>query len=159
MVYGKVSGDIRISEKTLLQGDFVHNSALVIRGDSLSHSSLTVRETLKFAALLRRTDQRSCPEVIHVFLRWRQVSLIRKLLSRGRRQDAANDFIEFSTEEVIATTGQVEEKVEEILRVFNLEDVADVVIGRFSSSRRGISPSQMRLLTIATEALNRPGLL
>ena len=157
-VYGKVSGDIRISDKILMQGDFVHNSALVIRGDSKSHSCLTVRETLEYAALLRRTDQRSCPLVIHVFLRWRQVSLLRKLRAKGRRQNAADDFIEFNDEEVIATSGQVQEKVDEILRVFDLEDVAEVPIGSYTHCRR-ISPSQMRLLTIATEAINRPGLL
>ena len=158
--YGKVSGEICVSDKTLMQGDFVHNSVMVLRGDSKSHSLLTVRETLEFSALLRRTDQRSCPMVIHLFLRWRQASLWRKIRvqAQGRRQTAADDFIEFNDEEVIATTGQVQEKVDEILRVFDLEDVADVTIGH-SAHNRNISPSQMRLVTIATEALNRPGLL
>ena len=157
-VYGNVLGNIRISDKTLLQGDFVHNSVMVNRGDPKSNYLLTVRESLEFSALLRRTDQRSCPLVIHMFLKWRQASLWRKMRSEGRRQTAADDFIEFNDEEIIATTGQVEEKVDEVLRVFDLESVADVMIG-YPNPTRTISPSQMRLLTIATEALNKPGLL
>jgi ABC-type multidrug transport system ATPase subunit len=149
---GLVTGEIHMSGKLLQQGDRTHNAVFVMSGDSPAHSHLTVRETLRFATLLRRTDQRSCPLVIGVVME--SASVKRLLMNQG---DADRSEVDLQAAELIGSSGQVEEKVEELLRIYDLEEVADNVVGR--DKERGISPSHLRCLSIATEAVNRPGLL
>lgn len=149
---GHVTGEIHMSGKLLRQGESTHNAVFVMSGDSPAHSHLTVRETLRFATLLRRTDQRSCPLVISMVM---ECGAVKRLLIK--QSDANRSEVDIHAAELIGPSGQVEEKVEELLRIYDLEEVADSVVGR--DKERGISPSHLRCLTIATEAVNRPGLL
>lgn len=60
---GRVSGSIKANGVKLKRGLMYINSAYVPRGD-VAISPMTVREVIRYAALLRRTDKRSCPNVM-----------------------------------------------------------------------------------------------
>ena len=152
---GRVDGEISISNRLIRQGDRSHNAVFVMSGDSPAHSHLTVRETLHFSALLRRTDQRPCPVLLGVLAEF--MLLRRRMGARQDPEESSSPYADLREEETVGPSGLVDERVDELLRLFDLEEVADVAVGR--EHQRGISPSQMRCLTIAMECVNKPGLL
>lgn len=152
---GKVVGDILLNNTPLRQGMSVHNCVVVPRGDSPVHHKLTVRETLRYACLLRRTDQRTCPKLL---------SFKQKHLSSSKSEDPFS----FHDTEMIGKTGDVDERVEEVIVACGLQDIANRRIGRVTRKKQidpfeedsvCLSAAQVRSLSIACELLNRPGLI
>ena len=66
---GKTTGVITANAQRLGSNMSYANAAYVQRGDVPNVASLTVREVLRYAALLRRTDQASCLTLRGLFFR------------------------------------------------------------------------------------------
>eukprot|EP01034_Spumella_vulgaris_P022154 gene22154-28261_t len=172
---GKTTGLICANDQRLGRDMYYLNVAYVQRGDAPHIATLTVREVLRYAAWLRRTDQHTCASMSRVW----------------HRAVARSEVVEsIRGVELIGKTGDVEERVSEVLRLMGLESVADYVVGEVhkihalenrdsrlkavlskipwfnNRSERtlngrpmAITPAQLRCLTIGTELVNRPGLI
>lgn len=174
---GKITGLICANGHRLSKKQSYFNAAYVQRGDVPFISSLTVREAIRYAALLRRTDQHSC-------------TMLSSLLLSKSANDVVSDY------ELIGKSGDVEDRVSEVLAMCGLEAIADQVIGSvceqsYLDKTRGIkehrdkslsvarhltsyqtkllqslrppsptiTPAQLRLVTIGMELVNRSGLI
>ena len=144
---GRVSGIVKVNGAKLKRGMTYVNAAFVRSGD-VSLVPISVRNCVRFAALLRRTDQKTCPAFTSCF---------RKSCRRCCRGHA-EDYHSLDSTDLIGKTGDVEERVDEVLKMMGLEDVAQVVVEN-PSGGCSISPAQLRCLTIAVELVNRPGLV
>lgn len=160
---GKVSGDIAINGHIIPQGIRVSGVAFVAARDAVTHGCLTVREALTFAALLRRTDQTSCPAV----LAWK-----RRLDSRR------GNAVAFSIKDRLpGKSGDLDDRVQEVIDLMGLGEVSEKIIGEYSMAavgattavggvgvehgplHRGITPYQLRCVTIGIELVNKPPLV
>lgn len=140
---GVIHGVVKANGTQLVAGYALVYSAFVGRGDSAHMTNLTVRQTLHYAALLRRTDTRSCPSMRHFF-------------SDKVKANSANIMSSSEIEE-LGSSSDLDQRVEEVLLMMGLETVGNTVIGR--EGRRNLSPSQLRCLTIAVEIVNRPSVI
>lgn len=113
---GKTTGVIYANEMKLEKDTFYTNAAYVQRGDISYCSTMTVREVLYYSALLRRTDQRTCTNM----------GFITKYFFNTPDSDV-------SRLELIGKTGNVDERVNEVLQLMGLEGVADKVVGEVRS--------------------------
>jgi hypothetical protein len=109
-----VSGDICINGRVVPQGVRHAGVAFVPVRDPLTHGSLTVREAVRFAALLRRVDQSSCPCIAS--------------RTRGLMGDKAGAGLS-ARDRLVGKSGDVEARVEEVIRLLGLGAVADGIIG------------------------------
>lgn len=138
----------RRSSAALLHSAFVH------RGDNAHLAYLTVRETLVYAAILRRPDrEQTCAPLMH-YLR-RKMHIIMGSRGDGHGDGDHDHYVNFSMTDGLPM--DVEERVSEVLLMMGLDDVSHVIIG--SESSRNISRSQLRCLTIAVELVNRPSVV
>jgi ABC-type Na+ transport system ATPase subunit NatA len=161
---GEVKGEIKINGQIVPQGARLAGVALIPTKDAGTLGCLTVREVIRFAALLRRTDQNSCPA----------------LLTCKRRMNSAGNggFVALSAQDrLIGKSGDVEERVQEVIDLMGLSLVADKIIGEASGPavgaesfkgglaveigplNDGITAAQRRCLTIGVEMVNRPSLI
>jgi ABC-type multidrug transport system ATPase subunit len=159
---GKVSGDIAINGHIIPQGVRVSGVGFVAARDAITHGCLTVREALTFAALLRRTDQTSCPA----------------LLAWKRRLDNRNgNAVAFSVRDRLpGKSGDLADRVQEVIDLMGLGEVAEKIIGEYSMvavgattpggigvehgpMHQGLTPYQMRCVTIGIELVNKPPLV
>ena len=148
---GVISGVVKANGTQLVAGYALVYSAFVGRGDSAHVPQLTVRQTLHYAAMLRRTDTRSCPSLRHFF-----TGVLDS--SGGSITGGAANFISSSEiEERIGSSADLDARVEEVLLMMGLETVANTVVGQ--PGLRNLSPSQLRCLTIAVEIVNRPSVI
>ena len=136
------------------------NSAYIARGDCELWPHLTVREVIRYAALLKRTDQRSLPNYKAV-RRWILKSIHRIKYGRGVNYDAnlasvQRDDIEFKPSEMVGMSADVEDRIEEVIKMLGIDDIADTQISTLLPT---LSGGKRRLITIATELCNRPGLV
>jgi ABC-type multidrug transport system ATPase subunit len=162
---GKVTGTIRVNGQKLKRGMSYINAAYVEAGD-ICLTPITVKECIKYAAMLRRTDQKTCPQ-LSLCLRGCGKSVIDCFCSlcRGGQQNGNEDYYRsLDAFDLIGMTGDVAERVEEIIKMMGLEDCANTIIAntssnRFQASMCNLSPAQLRCLTIAVELVNRPGLI
>lgn len=169
---GVVQGVIKANGTTLAQNYSLVFSAFVARGDGAHQGHLTVKQTIIYAALLRRTDQRSCSLLRY----W-----VNKQLYGAGAGGNDNDYRYGLTddngrpmgsaglggtggyvsqevmEEQIGSSNDLEKRVEDVLLMMGLETLSDVQIG--VEGERNLSPSQLRCLTIAVELVNKPSLL
>ncbi|RYH14002.1 hypothetical protein EON65_34355 [archaeon] len=166
---GKISGVIAANKHRIGKHQGYVNAAYVQHGDAPCMAPLTVRETLTYAALLRRTDQ---------------YNTITRLMARSP-EDYVNEF------ELLGRSGDVENRVAEVISMLGLDHIADCMIGQVAEHRErrthldkslsvarhlssyrhrlysalckasatSITPAQLRLVSIGMELVNRPGLI
>jgi ABC-type multidrug transport system ATPase subunit len=133
---GKTTGVITANGSNITKDISYSNFAFIPNGD-LS-STLTVLETLKYAALLRRTDQHTCTKM----------NCLKK----------SNDYIELDSSELYGKTGDVDDRIQEVISMMGLSHIVNVIIQSHEGTTH-ISPAELRCLTIAAEIVNRPGLI
>ena len=166
---GVVHGVVKANNTKLTANYSLVYSAFVSAGDSAQCAQLTVRQTLMYAALLRRTDQRSCATVRH----WYSSQFDSKHVSSlpeyvpYRDDDVQYDNTGASSGTSVVPLNEIEnnigssrdllQRIDDIILMMGLEQLADVCIGH--RQKRNLSPSQLRCLTIAVELVNRPSLL
>eukprot|EP01038_Epipyxis_sp_PR26KG_P004858 gene4858-6808_t len=169
---GKVTGVITVNDQKIAKDLFYINSAYVQRGDVSNVASLTPREVLRFAALLRRTDQKTCASCLMVARTVFKTSV---------------PYESIGGSELIGMTGDIEDRISDALSMLGLDDVADSVIGevrdgennysngqtRFfmqnksfnynysvnNRNKPALTPAQLRCLSIGVELVNRPGMI
>jgi hypothetical protein len=184
---GKVTGTIRVNGGKLKRGMSYINAAYVYAGD-VCLSPITVREFVQYAAMLRRTDQKTCPMIttwcqacgkrLYKNICKRAYKAVCACVRRGDgnllEEEDADDYRSLDAFDLIGMTGDVKERVEEVIKLMGLEDVADTVLANthphthkhmdYSSSSThaqycNITPAQLRCLSIGVELVNRPGLI
>lgn len=133
---GKTTGVITANGSNITKDISYSNFAYIPNGD-LS-STLTVLETLKYAALLRRTDQRTCTKL--------------SCLKRS------NEYVELESSELFGKTGDVDDRIQEVISMMGLSHIVNVVVQSHGGTTN-LSPAELRCLTIAAEIVNRPGLI
>jgi ABC-type multidrug transport system ATPase subunit len=122
------------------------------------------QETIHYSALLKRTDQRSCPNLKSIRKAFNH--LLGQNNSRGQSISMSEDD-PFDTAEMVGNSATTEERVQELITMFRLDEVADQKLRNVyeegnnssSSSTCALGRGRRRLLTIAQEIVNRPGLI
>lgn len=156
---GIINGVIKGNDIRLGKHNCLIYSSYVAMGDSAQLHHLTVRETLMFAAQLR------CQNMGASFNKKKQMPTDgsygmmeddveeRRTLPAGKEES----FMARLHDKFTLTEENMEHCVEDVLRMMGLLDVADVFIG--SEDKRGISPSQLRCLTIGVELVRKPSII
>ena len=126
---------------------------------SLLTCVFTYQESIHYSALLKRTDQRSCPNL----------QSIRNATNRLFGQDhyrghsiSAEEDDHFDTAEMVGNSATIETRVQELISMFRLDDVADQKLGEIydpNAPTCALGRGRRRLLTISQEIINRPGLI
>jgi ABC-type multidrug transport system ATPase subunit len=177
---GTVFGSIRANGTRLRSGLTIRSSAYVSAGD-ISKQPISVRDTIRYAVLLRRGKDNMlntccnccccitccCPDIVNDDADYKPLTEGSNHASVSARTSTLTAGTHLSTSDII------EEKVNEILRLAGLMDVADVVIASTTHTHThtsalsqqntfvncNLAPGQLRCLTIAVELLNDPGLI
>lgn len=122
------------------------------------------QETIHYCALLKRTDQRSCPNLKSI--RNATKRMFGRSDFRGQSISVSEDD-PFDTAEMIGNSATTEERVQELISMFRLDDVADQKLryvyeegnANSNTSNCALGRGRRRLCTIAQELVNRPGLI
>lgn len=160
---GKVTGDIRINGHPVSQGVRYAGVAFIPARDPVTHGCLTVREAVRFAALLCRVDQTTMPVITSK--------------ARGLLKSTAELGSLSKADKLVGKSGDVDDRVDEVIKLMGLSNVANCLIGERCGAfigappasngiavemgplRGGISGAQMRCLTIAIGLVNKPALI
>lgn len=105
--------------------------------------------------MLRRTDQRSCPN-LRSFRR-----CCKKLTTFGSSKQYSNslmleDSVAFDAAEMVGNSGDMADRVQEVISMLCLEDIADKKLG---CDLVALGRGRRRLISIGQELCNRPGLV
>ena len=150
---GTVTGTIRANGSKLTRGLAYYNSGFVASGD-VSKTHLTVSQTLRYAALLRRTDTATCSCTKGMWTKVERDSI----RSSDNTVESDQQFRRLDVRELTGRSNDVEERVLEVLRIVGLVDVAEFPISK-ANGERNLTPAQLRCLTIGVELVNKPGLI
>lgn len=160
---GQVKGNISINGQPVPQGVQHAGVTFIPSRDPVTVGCLTVREVVRFSALLRRVDQSSLPCILYKTKRLVKSKAELGILSKSDR--------------LIGKSGDVDERVDDVIRLMGLSAVADCIIGERCGSvigapalsngiavemgplHGGISGAQMRCLSIAVGLVNKPSLV
>jgi ABC-type multidrug transport system ATPase subunit len=151
--YGITTGQFTINGIVeMLQGaqQPFENLVYVCKGDSPNHRYLTVREVLYYQILLRRRTQKSCEG----FIRWAEMCWGATPQQRQRKMEE----VRAEDDPYLLEELSIHEQLTSLLQLFQLDEIGDLPLLIGDSTNPHISPSQLRCLTIAMEAVHSPGI-
>jgi ABC-type branched-subunit amino acid transport system ATPase component len=162
-------------------------------GDNVENIfGLTIREVLRFAALLKRTDQKSFAYCSTKFKKFKKHNSSSNNNNNNNYSSSSNSNKNKRVEkineiELIGKNSDVEDRIEHVIEMLNFNDVADFTIVEnmhdyfyFTNNKKNndnkknennnnekdnenkiikLSPSQLRVLTIGVELVNKPSLI
>lgn len=154
--FGKVSGLLCVNGTRIGKNSKLRNSVYIGAGDVGNVDALTVKDAIRFSAILR------CPHLV-------EKSTSSSLLSIFQAKEKSKGHSILDDQQIMSNTMHgisssesghrlLDELVDEILAIMGLEYLGDEIVGPHND-RPGLSPGQLRCLTIAVELVTRPSII